>query len=404
MSAPVPAAAPVRGRPVAPAWLALLAGPLSFGITAPTLVLGDIAAALGTSTGVATTVVTVFGWGIAVGSPLAGRTLARLGGRRTLATASVLVVAGALLVLASAALPHLALVLLGCALQALGAVGLTVTAIATAEGPVAMGTVTAALASFGALAPLVGTGVAATLGWRAALVLPLFAVLAVPAAARGARAPVAAEPRDPLGVALLVLTVSALAVLTALPAPGAAVAAVLALGAGALLVRHARRHPGGVVPASVPRTGRFVMVCAVAFGLAVVNFAIVYASPALLGAVTGWGPDQLGVALLGPYLAGGLLSLLLVPATARLRHRAVVLVLVACVLAAALLVASGDSAAVLFAAMLLGSVAASTGQGALGLRAGAAVPAADREPALSLFTLCYLLGAAFGPAIAVAVV
>jgi hypothetical protein len=147
------------------------------------------------------------------------------------------------------------------------------------------------------------------------------------------------------------------------------------------------------------------MVSAVAFGLAVVNFAIVYAAPPLLARATGWGTDQLGTALLGPYLAGGLLALVLVPATARLRYRAVVLVLPALVVAAAALAAvGGSSVAVLFAAMLLGSVTASTGQGALGLRAGDAVPPADREPALSLFTLCYLLGAAFGPAIAVAVV
>jgi DHA2 family metal-tetracycline-proton antiporter-like MFS transporter len=80
-------------------------------------------------------------------------------------TSSALVVAGALLVLASAALPHLVLVLAGCALQALGAVRLTVTAIGLAAGSTAMGTVSGALSSFGAVAPLVGTQVADALGW-----------------------------------------------------------------------------------------------------------------------------------------------------------------------------------------------------------------------------------------------
>jgi MFS transporter, DHA2 family, metal-tetracycline-proton antiporter len=404
MTLPVTAAGRTRARPVAPGWLALLAGPLSFGITAPALVLDDIAAALGTSAASTASLVTAFGWAIAVGSPLAGRALARRGGRTTLAMSSALVVAGALLVLASAALPHLVLVLAGCALQALGAVGLTVTAIGLAAGPTAMGTVSGALASFGAVAPLVGTQVAGALGWRAALVLPLLALLAVPAVARGAQPAVAAGPRDPFGVALLVLAVSALAVLTALPLVWAVVAAAVALASGLLLARHARRHPGGVVPASVPRSGRFLLASAVAFGLAVVNFAIVYAAPPLLAAVTGWGSDQLGTALLGPYLAGGLLALLLVPAAARLRYRAVVLVLPALALTAAALAATAGSTVALFAAMLLGSVTAATGQGVLGLRAGDAVRAADREPALSLFTLCYLLGAAFGPAIAVAAV
>jgi DHA2 family metal-tetracycline-proton antiporter-like MFS transporter len=405
MTGLVTAAGRTQGRPVAWGWLALLAGPLSFGITAPALVLDDIAAALGTSAGSTAALVTVFGWGIAVGSPLAGRALARLGGRTTLALSAALVVGGALLVLASAALPHLALVLVGCALQALGGVGLTVAALEMATGPTAMGIVAGTLAAVGAVAPLAGTQVAGTLGWRAALVLPLLALLAVPAAARGAQPPVAAGPRDAVGAALLVLTVSALAVLTALPAVWAAVAAVTAVGSGLLLARYARRHPDGVVPGSVPRSARFLVACAVAFGLAVVNFAFVYAAPPLLATATGWNADQLGTALLGPYLTGGLLALLLVPATAGWRYRAVVLVLPALmVTAAALIVASGGSAVALLAGMLLGSVTASTGQGALGLRAGDAVPVADRGPALSLFTLCYLLGAAFGPAIAVAVV
>lgn len=50
MSRAVAADARQQGRVALP-WLALLAGPLSFGITAPALVLGDIAAALGTTPG-----------------------------------------------------------------------------------------------------------------------------------------------------------------------------------------------------------------------------------------------------------------------------------------------------------------------------------------------------------------
>jgi MFS family permease len=394
----------VQRTPVALPWLALLAGPLSFGITAPALVLEEIAAALGTTAGSAAALVTAFGWGIAVGSPLAGRLLARRGGRTTLAVSSALVVAGAVLVLASAAVPALALVLAGCALQALGAAGLTVVAVGMAAGPAAMGTVSGSLASFGAVAPLVGTQVAAALGWRAALVLPLLSLLAVPAALRAVSTPTAAGRRDPLGATLLVTAVSALALVTALPVGWAVGAVVVAVAAGLLLARHARHRPDGVVPRSVPASGRFLLASAIAFGLAVANFAVVYASPRLLAAVTGWGPDQMGTALLVPYLTGGLLSLLLVPATARLRYRAVVLGFPACALAAVALALVGSSAVPLFAAMLLGSATAATGQGALGLRAGAAVAPEDREPALSLFTLCYLLGAAFGPAIAVAVV
>jgi DHA2 family metal-tetracycline-proton antiporter-like MFS transporter len=60
----------------------------------------------------------------------------------------------------------------------------------------------------------------------------------------------------------------------------------------------------------------------------------------------------------------------------------------------------GAGAPGLVFAGMLGSLAAATGQGALALRAGAAVPPSVRPAAMGLFTLCFLLGAAFGPAIA----
>lgn len=46
-----------------------MAGPLSFGIAGPALVLDDIARDLSTTTGTVTWGVTAFGWGIAVGTP-----------------------------------------------------------------------------------------------------------------------------------------------------------------------------------------------------------------------------------------------------------------------------------------------------------------------------------------------
>lgn len=83
---------------VRPAWLALLAGPLSFGITGPTLVLHEVARDLDVSVVSATTLVTAFGWGIAVGTPLAGVVQARRGIRTALYSCLLLVVTGAILV------------------------------------------------------------------------------------------------------------------------------------------------------------------------------------------------------------------------------------------------------------------------------------------------------------------
>ena len=85
---PDPTTARAVGAPVAPAWLALLAGPLSFGITGPTLVLSDIGRDLGVRLAGAASVVVAFGWGIAVGTPLAGGLLARRGLRTSLLIAA----------------------------------------------------------------------------------------------------------------------------------------------------------------------------------------------------------------------------------------------------------------------------------------------------------------------------
>ena len=382
---------------LSPAWLALLAGPLSFGITGPALVLTDIARDLDVSIAGATSVVTAFGWGIAVGTPLAGVLLARRGLRLALALSALLVAAGSGVV---GTLPVLAPLLLGTALQALGAAGLTVAALSIAGSAAAMGTVTASLAVFGSVAPLVGTQVAGTLGWPVALVLPALSLLAVPAALRGAAPPPAVVPGtgglDLVGAALLVGWVTALVLLPM--RPFAAVAGVLVLTV--LLAVHLRRRPLGFVPVELVRRPRFLVSAGLAFGLAVVNFGIIYTAPAMVTILTGWTSTQLGLALLGPYLSGGAASWFLVSGSARLRFAVLVAVLAAGGAAAvAVVVFANGMVALLFAGMLLGALAAATGQGALGLRAGEAAPGV-RPTAMGLFNLWYLLGVAFGPAIA----
>jgi len=381
---------------LSPAWLALLAGPLSFGITGPALVLTDIARDLDVSIAGATSVVTAFGWGIAVGTPLAGVLLARRGLRVALALSALLVAAGSGVV---GTVPVLAPLLLGTALQALGAAGLTVAALSIAGSAAAMGTVTASLAVFGSVAPLVGTQVAGTLGWPVALVLPALSLLAVPAALRGAAPPPVVPGTDGLdlvGAALLVGWVTALVLLPI--QPFAAVAGVLVLTV--LFAVHLRRRPMGFVPVELVRRPRFLVSAGLAFGLAVVNFGIIYTAPAMVTVLTGWTSTQLGLALLGPYLGGGAASWFLVSGSARLRFPMLVAVLAAGGSAAVAVVVLADGMiALLFAGMLLGALAAATGQGALGLRAGEAAPGA-RPTAMGLFNLWYLLGVAFGPAIA----
>lgn len=391
-------AQPAQPR-VSPWWLALLAGPLSFGIAAPALLLNEVARDLGVSLVAATSVVTAFGWGIAVGTPLMGVLVARRGPRDALRVSAVLVAAGAALVVTVPVLPML---VVGAGLQALGAAGMTVTAMSLAGSAAAMGMVTATLASVGALAPLIGSQVSAALSWPAALALTAVSLAALPAVLKGARA-IAPATRaagnrfDAVGAVLLVGLVTALVFIPQRPLVAGICAAVLAV----LFGTHVRRRPDGFVPTALLTTPRFRTAAGLAFALAVVNFGILYAAPGLLAAPTGWTTAQLGVALLVPYLCGGALSWFLVAASGRLGFRALIAVLACAAATAMAFVVFGTAwLPLLFAGMVTGSLAAATGQGALTLHAAAVVPDPDRPTAIGMFNLCFLLGVAFGPVIA----
>ncbi|MFG3708329.1 MFS transporter [Micromonospora sp. NPDC047670] len=382
-------------RRVSTPWLAVLAGPLSFGIAAPALIVDDVARALDVGPGGAALTVTAFGWGIALGTALLAALLARRGLPVLLAASAALLSAGTVLIVLAPALPVL---VAAAAVQALGSAGLTVAAMSLADSARRMGVATASLAVVGATGPLVGALVADVLSWRAALALPLLSALAVPAARRGGAAPVPARPRfDGLGMLLLALLVTALVVVPHRPLAAGPAAVALLL----LLVARVRSRPDGAVPAAVAGNARFLAACALAFALGVVNFALLYAAPDLLHRHAGWTSARTGVVLLAPYLFGGLCSAFLVAASARVSPRAVVAALLAAGVAAPLVAATATAVPLLLAAMATASLAAATGQGALAVRAAAVVPAAHRAEALGLLTVAYLLSVAFGPAIAV---
>jgi MFS transporter, DHA2 family, metal-tetracycline-proton antiporter len=391
---PPPSTRPARpaGR-VAAGWLPLLAGPLSFGIAAPVLILGDIAVELGVSTGVATWIVTAFGWGIALGTPLAGGVLARRGVHATLAIFSALLATGALLALL---VPMLPVLVVGAALQAFGAAGLTVVAMSLADTARRMGLVTASLAVVGASSPLLGSLVSDLLFWQVTLALPALSLLAALAVARAGRsAPPSRGRFDPIGVGLVALLVTALVAVPHQPLLGVVSAAVAVV----LLRWHVRARPTGFVPAAVARSRGFLVAAGLAFTLGVVNFGILYAASPLLARHTGWTTGQIGVAMLWPYLLGGALSWFLVAASARVRPGVTIGALLTAGLAAPLIVASSGWLPVLLLGMAVGSLAASTGQGALAVRATTVVPAAHRPEAIGLFNLCYLVSVGIGPAI-----
>ncbi|KAB1162296.1 MFS transporter [Micromonospora sp. AMSO12t] len=387
-------------RPFAPArmatpWLALLAGPLSYGIAAPALILDDVARATRTDEQAAAAGVTAFGWGIALGTPLLAALLARSGVRAVLTVSAVLLGAGTLLLVLVPSVPAL---VAGAAVQALGSAGLTVTAMKLADSARQMGVVTASLAVVGATGPLTGALVADLFSWQAALALPLLAVLAVPAACRGTTSPDAAPASfDPLGMVLLSLLVTAAVLIPHRPLVAAPVTVALLLA----LVAWIKIRPEGFLPAVVARNGRFLAACASAFVLGVVNFALLYAAPDLLREHAGWDGTRSGLVLLAPYLLGGFCSGFLVAASVRVPRRVAAAALLVTGAAASLLAAVTTAVPLLLAAMTLGSLAAATGQGALALQATGVVAASRRAEALGLFNLAYLLSVAFGPAIAV---
>jgi DHA2 family metal-tetracycline-proton antiporter-like MFS transporter len=387
------AATASREHTVSAPWLALLAGPLSFGIAAPALILSRVAGDLGVSVAAATWIVTGFGLGIAVGTPLLAGLIGHRGVRAALLTSAGLLLLGVVLAVAVPSLPVLAA---AGVIQGLGSAGLTAIAMNLAKSPRVMGLVTAALAVFGATAPLVGSLLTDALSWQATLALPGVALLGVPACLRFApTVPTAHGGFDGRGAVLLTAVVTALVFVPQWPVVAGACVVAFAV----LLGFHLRMRPDGFVPTILLRTPRFLISSGLAFALAVVNFGMFYGVPIQLARHAGWTASQIGIAMLWPLLVGGTVSWVVVTATARLRMGVVLTGFIAAGVTAALLGLTSVNPVVLLVAPGLSALTAASGQGVFAVRATAAVPDERRPAAIGLFTLCYLLGAAFGPAI-----
>lgn len=384
------------GAPVPVLWLALLATPIAAGANAPVLILPGMARSLGVATGTAAWLLTAFGWAMAVGTPLLAGLLRRRGLPAVLRLSTLLVLAGTVVVAVS---PWLPLTLLGRCAQAAGGAGLVATAISLAGTARRMGVISAGFGMLGAAGPLLGRALADAASWRIALTVSALSLLAVPAVGRraGAANPPAPGRFDGRGAALLTALATALVLLPT--APLAALGG--ALVAAALLALHVRRRPEGFVPAALLRRPVFVVSALLALALSASYFTLLFSVPRLLADRAGWDTASAGTSQLVALLAGSALSWLLAAASARMSRAAVRTVLVSLGVLAALAGIFATSGPLLLAATAAGVFTASAANAVLSTHAvAAASDPAQRPAAIGLFTLCYQLGGAFGPAVA----
>ncbi|MEW1798228.1 MFS transporter [Streptomyces virginiae] len=404
--------APTPG-PVPVLWLALLATPVAAAANAPVLILPDMAASLGVPTETAARLVAAFAWAMAVSVPLMAGLLRRRGLTPVLRLSGALLLGGTLLVAAS---PWLPAALLGRAAQAAGGAGLVAAAMSLAGSARRMGVISAGFGMLGAAGPLLGAQLSHAVSWRLSLSVSLLSLLALPAVGRHAAVttpPTAPRSRfDARGAALLTVLATALVLLPHAPAAalGSASAAVAALAvaavavAAALLALHVRRRPDGFVPAALVRSPLFLGSALLALALSTSYFTLLFAVPRLLADRAGWDVTAAGAGQLVALLTGSALSWLLAAASARLGRTAVRAVLVTIGALAALLAVFASWGPLLLVATLGGVFGATGANAVLSMQAASSVPAPQRPTAIGLFSLCYQLGGAFGPAIATALV
>ncbi|MFF4196976.1 MFS transporter [Nonomuraea sp. NPDC001831] len=371
----------------------MLATPTSLSANSTTTVIPALAHALGISAADATWAATAFGWGGVLGAPLTAALLRTRGSRVATLANAALVLLGTLLVALAPALPML---LAGRAAQAAGGGGLVTLAITLAGTTSRTGVITAGVGLVGAFGPLVGSTLSA-ISWRTPLLLSLLALLAVPAVLRHApahRHDHDAGPTDIVGI-LLVMTLISAFILTPRLGPATLAAAAIAT---ALLTLHIRRNNAGFIPRAVVSSRMFIIASATACALSTSYFALLYTVPRMLE--RHWPAERIGLATLVMLAAGSIASLLFTRRTSRYDPALTRTILLTAGAVAVALPLTAPWPTALVAANAFAVFAATAAMAWYSDRAGKAVPGEHRATALALFTLCYQLGGAFGPALA----
>ena len=388
--------------------LGLLFAVAGLGTSAAAVVLPDIGTGLDVDAGLLAWVISAYTAGFAVSTMVFGRVADVVGTRRPLAVGVGLMAGGALVAALSG---DVLLLVLARAVQGLGAGALPtlIPAVVAERFPErraeVLGRVTSVLTAGAALGPLLGGAAAAALGWRAAVGLPVLAVLLVPLALRLASTRRSrGEHLDVLGAGLVAVVAASLVVAvqgrTAGPAVVVGAVALLVVG-GALLVVHTRATPEGFVPRDVLRNACVRRSAVAGATLPAAWFATLVVLPVVLAAEHGYSALDVGLLLLPGAAAGPVgarLSARLIARVGLPRTAATGVSLAFVGTATASLADAHPFAAPLALAAVTGGFGLS--QPALVSAVSGAVAAERRGAALGVFSLVFFLGGALGSALA----
>ena len=388
--------------------LGSIAGTCGFGISAPTVVLPEIASALGVHQAVTAWVLAGFALGVGLASALGGSWLDIVGTRRVVASGAASTVAGAVIAVLT---PSFALLIAAELLMGFGTGLICISAfhavsyLPESDRARASGILTAVSFSCISAGPFAGAVINELVGWRGALVLCVLTIAGAPALLRGL--PKVDPPGgqiDLLGVALATCAAISLAALLQTPATNAPLRLTVALagllGALALLLRrHVHARPHGFLPAEVVRSPGFMRLSLVGGSVQAGYSAILFAGPLLLAEHAGWNALMTGLALL-PAAAAATISANLVGRVNASRSTAGLFAILAVISAAAVaVVAVGSRTPTLIVVGAMIAVAAYAGVQTIAIdRIPRLVPAGVSGAGLGTFMYLFITGGAVGSA------
>lgn len=377
------------------------------GSSAVAVALPEVAADLGLDEPGTAWVIAVFSLAFSVTTAVFGRMADLRGLRFPLRLGVGLLTAGSILAACAWSFPSL---IIGRVIQGAGAGAVPVLALGVLasryEGVArgrALGALTAVVSIVSGSGPLIGGGITELVGWRFVLAVPAIAVLILEPVARLASARGLGSGRiDWRGAGLVAIFTTGVVLLLQAPATRAGPilvggALLAAVGAAGLLRAHIHRHPEGFLPLRVVGNANVMISALSGMTLLAAYLGMIVALPLILSAEQGWGPLQIGLAMLPAALVGAVASRVVGGTAERLGRYRVAAWVAAGSAAGLLLGAATHATPALLVLGFAGVVAGfSAGQVALIDGIAALVDAEVQGVALGVFNLIFFTGGAIG--------